>query len=188
MRLAIVCGTAMLAFGPFAEAQGVQSWTPPDCASVEAGSLEAALMDCELSSRPLRDTVVDEDRPSVPGATLADERFDAEPDDGSRMAPDGTHGHAVNEPLEQGNVHPTEGTQTIRPSFEALQTEKDKPERFKQEDRRGKKDETAGLEIPNGHRPPPGFCRVWYPNRPAGHQPPPTSCDVDVPRGAVLVR
>lgn len=30
--------------------------------------------------------------------------------------------------------------------------------------------------IPNGHLPPPGECRVWYPNRPAGHQPPPFKC------------
>jgi hypothetical protein len=31
--------------------------------------------------------------------------------------------------------------------------------------------------VPKGHYPPPGECRVWYPNRPPGHQPPPTSCD-----------
>ena len=24
--------------------------------------------------------------------------------------------------------------------------------------------------IPNGHLPPPGECRIWYPDRPAGHQ------------------
>jgi len=30
--------------------------------------------------------------------------------------------------------------------------------------------------IPNGHMPPPGECRVWYPGVPAGQQPPPTSC------------
>jgi hypothetical protein len=30
--------------------------------------------------------------------------------------------------------------------------------------------------VPRGHYPPPGECRVWYPNRPPGHQPPPTSC------------
>ena len=35
--------------------------------------------------------------------------------------------------------------------------------------------ELAG--VPRGHYPPPGECRVWYPNRPAGQQPPPTSCD-----------
>jgi hypothetical protein len=31
--------------------------------------------------------------------------------------------------------------------------------------------------VPRGHYPPPGECRVWYPNRPPGHQPPPVSCD-----------
>ena len=31
--------------------------------------------------------------------------------------------------------------------------------------------------VPKGHYPPPGECRVWYPNRPPGQQPPPTSCD-----------
>jgi hypothetical protein len=30
--------------------------------------------------------------------------------------------------------------------------------------------------IPNGHMPPPGECRIWYPDRPAGHQPPPFKC------------
>lgn len=30
--------------------------------------------------------------------------------------------------------------------------------------------------IPNGHLPPPGECRVWYPDRPAGQQPPPYQC------------
>ncbi|WP_207430937.1 hypothetical protein [Sabulibacter ruber] len=30
--------------------------------------------------------------------------------------------------------------------------------------------------VPKGHYPPPGECRIWYPNRPPGHQPPPTDC------------
>lgn len=30
--------------------------------------------------------------------------------------------------------------------------------------------------IPEGHMPPPGECRIWYPDRPAGHQPPPFKC------------
>jgi hypothetical protein len=32
------------------------------------------------------------------------------------------------------------------------------------------------LDIPPGHLPPPGQCRLWYPDRPPGHQPPPQSC------------
>nr|WP_295371680.1 hypothetical protein [uncultured Sphingosinicella sp.] len=30
--------------------------------------------------------------------------------------------------------------------------------------------------VPNGHRPPPGECRVWLPGLPPGQQPPPTDC------------
>jgi hypothetical protein len=47
------------------------------------------------------------------------------------------------------------------------------------------------VHIPPGHYPPPGQCRVWYPDRPPGHQPPPGPCEVlqyQVPPGAVLVQ
>jgi hypothetical protein len=47
------------------------------------------------------------------------------------------------------------------------------------------------LNIPKGHYPPPGECRIWYPDRPAGHQPPPVSCDrarADVAPGAWVIR
>jgi hypothetical protein len=47
------------------------------------------------------------------------------------------------------------------------------------------------LQIPKGHYPPPGECRIWYPDRPAGHQPPPGNCRslrVQVPPGAWLIR
>lgn len=45
-------------------------------------------------------------------------------------------------------------------------------------------------QIPPGHLPPPGECRVWYPDRPPGHQPPPGAChnlQYHVPPGAFLV-
>lgn len=48
-------------------------------------------------------------------------------------------------------------------------------------DRRGPGDDDyfhrhGHTRIPNGHLPPPGECRIWYPGRPAGHQPPPFKC------------
>ena len=47
------------------------------------------------------------------------------------------------------------------------------------------------VNVPPGHMPPPGKCRVWFPDRPPGQQPPPGSCNelmFKVPPGAHLVR
>ena len=47
------------------------------------------------------------------------------------------------------------------------------------------------VEIPPGHMPPPGSCRIWFPDRPPGQQPPPGPCGelrYRVPPGAYLVR
>ncbi|WP_032829388.1 tetratricopeptide repeat protein [Pseudomonas sp. GM74] len=49
----------------------------------------------------------------------------------------------------------------------------------------------AEVEIPLGHMPPPGKCRIWFPDRPPGHQPAPGKCKklrYRVPSGAYLVR
>jgi len=49
----------------------------------------------------------------------------------------------------------------------------------------------TAVHVPPGHLPPPGACRIWYPDRPPGHQPPPGPCHVlqyQVPPGAFLVR
>lgn len=46
------------------------------------------------------------------------------------------------------------------------------------------------VEIPRGHLPPPGKCRIWFPDRPPGHQPKPGKCKKlrdRVPSGAYLV-
>jgi hypothetical protein len=46
------------------------------------------------------------------------------------------------------------------------------------------------FNIPPGHYPPPGQCRIWHPNRPPGLQSPPGRCDEldrQVPPGAYLV-
>jgi hypothetical protein len=48
-----------------------------------------------------------------------------------------------------------------------------------------------GYEVPAGHLPPPGECRLWFPDRPAGQQPPPGNChelERRVPAGAVLIQ
>jgi hypothetical protein len=47
------------------------------------------------------------------------------------------------------------------------------------------------VQIPKGHYPPPGSCRVWVPGVPPGQQSPPGDCEHlqhHVPPGAVLVR
>jgi hypothetical protein len=47
------------------------------------------------------------------------------------------------------------------------------------------------INIPEGHMPPPGKCRIWYPDRPPGQQPPPGDCEYlrhRVPPGAWLIR
>lgn len=46
------------------------------------------------------------------------------------------------------------------------------------------------LDIPPGHLPPPGKCRIWIPGKPAGHQSPPGNCHElasKVPPGAWLI-
>jgi hypothetical protein len=44
--------------------------------------------------------------------------------------------------------------------------------------------------IPEGHMPPPGECRIWYPGLEPGQQPPPGPCGQlrhQVPPGAYLI-
>lgn len=60
------------------------------------------------------------------------------------------------------------------------------------DDRRGSERERARSpgEVPPGHYPPPGECRIWYVNRPPGQQPPPRRCESlvgRVPYGAFLL-
>jgi len=45
--------------------------------------------------------------------------------------------------------------------------------------------------IPRGHLPPPGKCRIWFPDRPPGYQPAPGNCKKlrhRVPPGAFLLQ
>ncbi len=51
--------------------------------------------------------------------------------------------------------------------------------------------ENTSPNIPPGHMPPPGKCRIWYPDRPPGQQPPPGNCwelERRVPPGAWLIK
>jgi hypothetical protein len=44
------------------------------------------------------------------------------------------------------------------------------------------------VDIPPGHYPPPGHCRLWYPGRAPGQQPPPVRCDqLRVQSGAFIL-
>ncbi len=44
------------------------------------------------------------------------------------------------------------------------------------EERRDENEKENALGVPRGHLPPPGRCRVWFPDRPPGHQPAPAGC------------
>jgi hypothetical protein len=48
--------------------------------------------------------------------------------------------------------------------------------------REGREEGHGPLGISNGHLPPPGHCRIWYPGRPAGQQPPPQRCPIALNR------
>jgi hypothetical protein len=42
--------------------------------------------------------------------------------------------------------------------------------------------------VPVEYIPPKGFCRIWYPERPATTQPDVGSCKDNVPSGAIMIR
>jgi hypothetical protein len=48
-------------------------------------------------------------------------------------------------------------------------------ERYREPNQGGRYSAEA-QDVPPGHLPPPGQCRVWYDGRPPGHQPRATSC------------
>lgn len=50
--------------------------------------------------------------------------------------------------------------------------------------------EVVRLDIPPGHLPPPGKCRIWIPGNPPGHQPKARRCagiEADAPAGSWIV-
>lgn len=49
----------------------------------------------------------------------------------------------------------------------------------------------SAAQVPPGHMPPPGECRIWFHDREPGQQPPPGNCRKlrkQVPPGASLIR
>lgn len=228
MRLAILCGTATFAFAALAEAQDARSWQSPDCATLEAGSLEAALMECSSTGAPLRGEVAEGKFSPLPASAGTLTTVDARPETGTRMTPgqpqepvlshlaqgqaarlpEGSNPSALPPPVNTRSADLGGMIAELEPeSHELLQSiaraaglsqaldrnvmapqEERHQREGREKDRDRKEGKGAGLKVPKGHRPPPGSCRIWYPNRPPGHQPPPTSCNVKVPRGAMLVR
>ena len=78
--------------------------------------------------------------------------------------------------FHEQNIHTTTGSPLVRLRHLCA------PERPTQRDE---------YPIPKGHLPPPGECRIWYPDRPPGQQPPPGNCRElrhHVPPGAYLIK
>lgn len=94
MRLIHLCGTAVLALTVSAEAQELDRWQPGDCASIEAGSLEAALLDCNTEpasgqakrvANPFSATATS--AASAEGAALAEDLLSGPPDPAAASNP-----------------------------------------------------------------------------------------------------
>lgn len=50
--------------------------------------------------------------------------------------------------------------------------DKDRKDRDKEWDKEGRSYPFSRLDIPKGHLPPPGECKIWMPGRPSGQQGP----------------
>lgn len=90
----------------------------------------------------------------------------------------------------QGGAAVTVRPVTIQPitsgSILIVRVPQQRPKGAIEVNRRGGK----SFKIPPGHFPPPGMCRIWYPDTPPGHQPPSGDCSVlerQVPADAYLV-
>lgn len=226
MRKAYLLSVLVLAWTGPVRAQDSEAWSPPGCAEVETGSLEAELLDCDAAPAPAMPPVVLEVL-TPPEAVAAPEspeivEEDARPEPVPQVVEAPEPVVVVEEEIEPPpppevvgqpepvvvevetapesdaaiedlpaedwlDVHPIEETPEPVEAEVVEGLEAAEPE-VREAKGNGRDRNGRALRIPNGHRPPPGSCRVWFPDRPPGHQPPPGPCDVEVPPGAVLVR
>ncbi len=176
---------ALLAWATSARAEA--PWTPPDCADLSADSLEAAILDCGDAAAPstaedLSEHQWEELQPPLGETVGADETPPERVVVNRGEAPAfGPPPAAVDRPTaDRDGVLAAINPESVEPLDAARATAGGEAE--------GQSLATNELRVPNGQRPPPGLCRLWFPDRPAGFQRPPTPCDVEVPEGAVLIR
>jgi len=166
MHFVRIGGLGMLALAGAAEAE---KYSPSrDCTGLGADSFEAAVLDCDVSAS------FDPRKPPTVMEYLG-------PVSASEQAPPGSLGYGegdmrLTEAQGDGPVPAMHGLSGVTPTSGLLL---DVP---------SDEETGAALQIPTRQRPPPGSCRIWFPDRHPGFQRAPTSCDVKVPDGAVLIR
>lgn len=184
MRLTAFWGAALLASISTAGAWAQDSWAPTDCADLEAGSFEAEMLDCGSKART--PDPASSDSRQVSGTERAPAVASPEPDGvATERRPESSPEGEVERPAKS---QPLPSPEVRRPEVEVIPPEADLEDIQPEVELREGRGRGAELQVPKGHRPPPGMCRLWFPDRPPGHQPPPTGCDVEVPQGAALIR
>jgi hypothetical protein len=195
MPLYRLCSLAGLALAASAEAQELA--LQRDCAGLSADSFEAVILGCEITALiSSSDVVVDElpeeapwnsvnldrqpagsgnGRPTPPILEAREARLPANLSaSGSEIRHLDITGSTVelSAPSDETSVS-SRGSGAIAGVSGPVTDADDQVERL--------------IVIPDQQRPPPGSCRIWFPDQHPGFQRPPTSCDVELPDGAVLI-